>query len=228
MNSQITKTAAIVVLIGAGLYLSFELGRYRSGFSVLDERRRSQAVATELELRDQRIEELERQLAILETSQDIDQEAYADVEADLAELEARIQAQEEELVFYRGIVSPDDGIAGLRIQNVEIVPASGPATHTLHVLLVQAIVHTDRVTGSVRASLHGTEAGEAVEYGLDDLGSDSRATDMPYAFRYFENLETGLVLPEGFEPVEVEIQVWPGSPRGETIVQTFSWASVTN
>jgi hypothetical protein len=227
MSRRAIQFGTLLALLAAALYLSFELGRYQSGFSLLDERRRSDVAGGELQTRDQRIEALERQLAILETSRDIDRETYAGIESNLAELEATIQAQEEELGFYRGIVAPGDGVAGLRIQSVEVVPGEGEATHALRVLLVPAIVHNDRLTGSVRATLSGTRAGEPVAFGLDALGSESRATDIPYGFRYFQTLEVGLVLPEGFAPAEIEVQVWPGSPRGETIVQSFPWTAVT-
>jgi Family of unknown function (DUF6776) len=83
------------------------------------------------------------------------------------------------------------------------------------------------VTGSLRLSLSGMLEGEPVSYGLDELGVESRATDIPYGFRYFQTLEMGLKLPEGFEPSDLEVQVWPKSPRGETIVQSFAWAAVT-
>jgi hypothetical protein len=115
----------------------------------------------------------------------------------------------------------------LRVQNVEILPGEGEATHTLRLLLVQAIVHNDRATGSVRVSVHGILDGQAAAFGLDALGTESQATDIPYGFRYFQTLDMGLKLPDGFVPEEVEVQVWPRSPRGETIVQTFPWPAVT-
>lgn len=226
MNARMVRAIIVVVLAVASLYLSFELGRFQSGYSVLDARRQTTSYEGALTESNRRVDELERQIAILETSRDIDQETYSSVETNLGELQTLIQEQEEELAFYRGIVSPGDGVAGLRIQNVEVLAGEGDATHMMRVLLVQAIVHNDRVTGSVRATLRGTLDGEAAELGLDALGTESRATDIPYGFRYFQTLETGLSLPEGFAPAEVEIQVWPGSPRGETIVQSFPWAEV--
>lgn len=227
MTRRVIAVGVALALIVTALVLSFELGRYRAGFSLLDEQRQADVYEAELAARLAQIDELERQLTNLSTSREIDAETYAGVEANLAELQARIQAQEEELVFYRGIVSPGDGVAGLRVQNVEILPGAGDATHILRVLLVQAIVHNERVTGSIQVRLRGTSDGEEVEYGLDQLGSESSATDIPYGFRYFQTLEMGLDIPEGLAPAEIEIQVWPGSPRGETIVQSFSWASVS-
>lgn len=227
MNLRLVRVGLTLLLVVAGFYLSFELGRYQAGYSLLDSRRQTEEFQAAISERDRLIEELERQVAILETSSEIDQETYASVEANLAELQSRIQEQEEEIAFYRGIVTPGDGVAGLRVQNVEVEPASNGATHLLRVLLVQAIVHNERVTGSVRAVLRGTLDGEAVEYGLDEIGAESEATDIPYAFRYFQTLELGLSLPEGLEPAELEIQVWPQSPRGETIVQSFPWPRIS-
>ena len=226
MNFRSLRLGLVAVLAVAGLYLSFELGRFNAGFSLLDSRRQDDASSAILAERDRTIDTLERRIAILETEQEIDQETYANVEGNLAELQQRIQEQEEELAFYRGIVTPGDGVSGLRIQNVGVDTGSDAATHVLRVLLVQAIVHNDRVTGSVRATLRGDSGGSEVEYDLGELGVENSATDIPYGFRYFQNLEVGLALPDGFVPAELEIQVWPRSPRGDTIVQSYAWSAI--
>lgn len=218
----ILVTAAAFVAL---LMLSFELGRNRAGFSLLDERRERAAFEQEIAARDQVIDELEREIAILETSSQIDNEANALVRESLADLEARLQAQEEELAFYRGIVSPGDGIAGLRIQNVEIEPAQTGEGYTLRVLLVQAIVNSNSVAGEIRATLRGNQSGQAMAYTLSELSSETGSGAIDFDFRYFQSLDVELILPAGFEPVELEVEVWPQNPQGETIVQTFPWNS---
>lgn len=215
-------TGAVLLAL---LVLSFELGRNRAGFSLLDERRERAAFEQETAVRDQTIDELEREIAILKTSSQIDNEANAVVRASLADLEARLQAQEEELAFYRGIVSPGDGVAGLRIQNVEIEPGAGGEGHTLRVLLVQGIVNSDPVSGEIRASLRGNQSGQAMAYTLAELSNETGSGAIDFDFRYFQSLDVELILPAGFEPVELEVEVWPQNPQGETIVQTFPWNS---
>ncbi|HEY7670843.1 MAG TPA: DUF6776 family protein, partial [Gammaproteobacteria bacterium] len=91
-------------LLAAALYLSFELGRYRAGYAILDAQREVRALEELVAARDGTIEDLQRQEAIFETTEDIDRETYARIETTLDELQAKIQAQEEELAFYRGIV----------------------------------------------------------------------------------------------------------------------------
>jgi hypothetical protein len=218
---------AAFVVIGAGaFYLSFELGRYQAGYSKLDERRREAALEQTIAERDKALDELRRQQAILETSHEIDQETYSQVEANLGDLQAKIQAQEEELAFYRGIVSPGDGISGLRIQDLEVLPEDAERRHLLRLILVQAIVHNKRVAGTVRIKLSGSLDGEPAEFALGDLVAAGGDTEIDYGFRYFQSLEEDLVLPVGFEPATVEVEVRPREPRGDPVMQSFPWESV--
>jgi hypothetical protein len=215
------------VFLGAALYLSFELGRYRAGYSVLDARREAEALQELVAARDALIEDLRRQQTIHETSQEIDRETYAQVEANLDQLQAKIQAQEEELAFYRGIVSPGDGVAGLRIQDLEILPEDSEQRHILRLILVQAIVHNQRVKGSVRVRLSGTLGAELAEFDLEQLVGEGERHDLAYDFRYFQSIEQALTLPIGFEPATVEVEIRPREPRGEPIMRSFQWAAVS-
>lgn len=213
------------VVLAAGAYLSYELGRYQAGYSLLDERRRSQRFETELAEREARIEELERRQAILETSREIDRETYARVEAELERLQQRIQAQEEELAFYRGIVTPADGVSGLRIQSLEIGAGDSERHYRLRLTLVQAIVHNERVSGSVRLTFAGRLDGEPAELGYADVATGAAAGALGYDFRYFQTLEREVLLPVGFEPDTVTVQAQPQG-ADDPVTQQFGWNEV--
>jgi hypothetical protein len=211
-----------------GLYLTFELGRYLSGYSLLEHRRDRVALAERLAEEQGASEELRRQLAIAQTAEEIDRATYAQVETTLGELQAQIQAQEEELVFYRGIVSPQDGVAGLRIQSLEVLPSDGEARYLLRLLLVQAIVHSRRVAGAVKLQLEGLKDGQMASFDVAELVAPGESYDMAYEFRYFQGLETELALPSGFEPQRVTVEIWPSEARAERINQTFDWPAVAD
>lgn len=218
--------AGAIVLIAAGGYLSFELGRDRAGYSLLDERRQTTLYETEIAELNAEIEELRRRQAILETSGEIDRETYARVETNLGQLQSRIQAQEEELAFYRGIVSPRDGVAGLKVQSLEVLPSDAEQTHLLRLVLVQAIVHSRLVSGLVRIRLLGARDGESAQYDLEQLAPEEADDGMAYEFRYFQSFEQEIRLPVGFEPATVEVEIWPTEPRGEPVTQSFAWSAV--
>jgi len=229
MTQGRSKPIAIVVLaalVAAGsLYLAFELGRFQSGYSVLDQRRERAASVERLAAEQAASEELRRQLAIVETGSEIDAETYTQVKSTLSELQARIQAQEEELVFYRGIVSPQDRVAGLRIQSLEVLPSDGEGRYLLRLLLVQAIVHSRSVSGTVKLQLEGVQDGQTIAFDVADLVAADVPYDTAYEFRYFQGLEADLRLPFGFEPQRVKVEIWPNEARAERINQTFDWPS---
>lgn len=219
--------ALTVAALIAAAYLCFELGRYRAGFAVLDHRRDVATLEEQLRQERESSDELKRQLAIAQTSGEIDRETYARVEATLGGLQERIRAQEEELVFYRGIVSPQDGIAGLRVQSLEAIPGDAERRYSLRLVLVQAIVQSRRVSGSVKVRLEGLKDGEAASFDAEDLavGNDY---DMDYEFRYFQGLETDVTLPIGFEPQRIEVEIWPNEARAERRTQSFEWSAVAS
>lgn len=211
-----------IVVLGA-LYLAFELGRFESGYSLLDQRHEREQSAAALAQRDATIDDLRRQLALLQTSREIDSKTYSEVESNLSELQAKIQSQEEELAFYRGIVSPQDKLSALRIQTAEIVPGDAERRYLVRLVLVQGIVHTRAVTGTVKLRVAGTQDGVAKRLDFSDITTDGSG-DIAYRFRYFEGFERELSLPVGFEPESLEVEIWPRDPRGDTVKQSFPWS----
>jgi uncharacterized protein DUF6776 len=214
-------------LLLAGAYLCFELGRYESGYSIIDHRRVIAGLKEQIGQQRATADELRRQIAIFETSRRIDQETYSQIQANLADLQARIQSQEEELMVYRGIVSPQDGVSGLRIQSLSVVPADGERHFVVRLVLVQAIVHSRRVSGTVKLQLEGVQDGRMTALDAADLVPDKAAYDMAYEFRYFQGLESELILPVGFEPGRFRVEIAPNDPHAEKVQQSFEWTDVT-
>lgn len=216
-----------VLCVTGAAYLSFELGRYRAGFSLLDARRLADQRLALIAEHEQMIENLQRQVAIVETAREIDRETYQQIERSLSELQSQIQAKDEELEFYRGIVAPDDGTTGLRIQSFEIEKGDTEREFLLRLVLVQAIVHSQTVAGSVRLAVTGMLDGEFVRIELPELVSADDSATIGYRFRYFETIERQVQLPDGFMAATVELEITPAEPRGEQIRQSVSWSVVS-
>lgn len=217
-----------VAVLLAVAYLLFELGRARAGFAMLDHRREVGALEQQLRQEQEASAELRRQLAIAQTSGEIDRETYARVEATLSDLQARIQAQEQELAFYRGIVSPQDGGPGLRIQSFEVLPGDGERRYLLRLVLVQAIVRSRRAAGSIKLQLEGEKDGQTAVFDAAELVVAGSAYDMDFEFRYFQGLEVEVSLPLGFSPLRINVEIWPKDARAERITESFQWAAVAD
>ena len=214
--------SALAFLGGLGVLL-YEAGRFQAGYSLLDAQAERRDLNGEISGLQATNEVLRRRIAVLETSKDVDQEAYSQVEVNLGELQARIQSQEEELAFYRGIVSPADGVAGLRIQEFELLSTSSGNAYVMRLVLIQAIKHDRRISGVVRLSVHGEQAGEDTSLALPELAADDENAELAYSFRYFQDLERQLVLPEGFLPERVDLEIRPQRRGSKPLIRSFDW-----
>jgi hypothetical protein len=166
---------------------------------------------------------LREQIQLLETHRDIDREAYKEVEASLAGLQQKIQEQRDAIGFYRGIISPDDGGRGLRVQELKLTRGKNDREYHVNLVLVQVMQHERSVKGDVEFSLEGAQDGEIVTYTLEQLVADDEDSDWPFSFRYFQNFDRQLVLPDGFAPEKVHIEVRSKTKSIASVKQSFLW-----
>ena len=204
-------------------WLVFELGRIQAGYNLID-------VATERESDEGRIKALgeeaqllREQVQLLETHRTIDREAYKEIEESLAGLQQKIQEQRDAIAFYRGIISPDDGGRGLRVQELKLTRGKSDREYHVNLVLVQVMQHERSVKGDVEFSLEGAQDGEVVTYTLEQLVADDEDSAWPFSFRYFEHFDRQLVLPEGFAPEKVHIEVRSRTKSIASVKQSFLW-----
>ncbi len=210
------------LIVGAG-YLVYEFGRIQAGYNLVDagqERTAFEARVAELE---NEIIALNEQIALLETHRDIEREAYADVETSLTELQTTIQEQQDAISFYRGIVSPADGNAGLRVQDFRLSRGAAEREYTIRLVLIQAMKHDRRVSGDVELIVEGIENGEQTSYSYADLLPEDADRSWAFSFRYFQDFDRQVILPDGFTPERVSVHVESRTRSIDSIDENFSW-----
>lgn len=210
----------LFVVIG---YLVFEFGRIQGGYDVVDaadERRQYEDRITSLE---DEIVALEQEVALLETHNEIDREAYKEVETSLTALQAKIQEQRDAIAFYRGIVSPADGNSGLRVQDLKLTRGKDEREFTLRLVLIQAMQHDRKVSGDVSLSVEGSQDGVEKSYAFTELTPPEADKGWPFSFRYFQDFDRRLVLPDGFTPERIRVEVRSRTRSIASIEESFAW-----
>ena len=215
--------AAIVVALAVGGYLLFEFGRLQADYNIVDAIAEQQEFGDVIAGLEDEIVGLKQEIALLETHRQIDREAYEVVEANLADLERKIQEQTDAIAFYRGIVSPKDGGRGLRVQDLKLTRGKDDRHFNLRLVLVQVMQHDRSVKGQVAFSLEGAQNGVATTYKLEQLLPDDQSGGWPFAFRYFQDFDRELVLPEGFEPEKINVEVISNTKSIASVKQSFEW-----
>lgn len=216
---------ALGALALAILYLVFEFGRIQAGYNVVDAAGERGALEKEIAELSREIKRLEEQIIMLETEAEIEAAAYKDVEASLIELQAKIQEQQDAIGFYRGIVSPADGNAGLRVQDLKLSRTEAERAWNVRLVLVQAMKHDRKVSGNVVLTIEGLENGEQKTYTYSDLLPEDADGSWAFSFRYFQDFDREVILPDGFTPERVHIAVQSRTRSIASIEESFSWGS---
>jgi cell division protein FtsB len=214
---------AVLVLVSG--YLIFEFGRIKAGYDVIDADAERLAFEAHIESLQIEIIDLKQEVALLETHREVDREAYKEVETSLETLQAKIQEQRDAIAFYRGIVSPTDGNAGLRVQDLKLTRGSEEREFTVRLVLVQAMKHDRKVSGDVNLTVEGSEGGVQKSYALAELLPADADTAWAFSFRYFQDFDRRLVLPDGFTPERVKVEVRSRTRSISSIEESFAWAT---
>ncbi len=209
----------------AVVYLVFEFGRIQAGYNVVAAAAQRSELRNEITRLEQQAAELNEQIVRLETQAEIEHAAYTDIEASLVELQAKIQEQQDAIAFYRGIVSPADGNAGLRVQDLKLSRLDRERAWNVRLVLVQAMKHDRKVSGEVVLTVSGMENGRPTTYSYTDLRSDAADGSWEFSFRYFQDFDREIMLPDGFEPEEITIAVQSRTRSIASIQESYSWAS---
>lgn len=221
----ITTRIIIAAMVLGCAYLIYEFGRIQANFNIVDAGRERQTFEDRIASLDDELATLKETVARLETNQNIDSSAYKDVEVSLVTLQAKIQEQTAEIAFYRGIISPEDGVAGLRVQDLRLTRSGAERAYTVRLVLVQSLKHDRTVSGNVGLYVEGVQNGSEVSYPYSQLLGAEADSDWAFKFRYFQDFDREITLPDGFTPESIRIEVRSKTRSISSIEESFAWAT---
>lgn len=216
------RRLALVLGLSLLVYGAFEAGRIRAGYNLVDSREQMEGRDREIAQLKRQISGLRDQVVLEKTSRGIDSEAYGQIEQRLQVLQSTIQEQAEDLAFYKSIITPEDGQAGLALRNLSVVPGGLSGQFLVKIVLIQAKDHGRRVSGVVDFTVDGRSGGEAASLGLQQIRQGDEE-GLAFSFRYFQELEQAVAFPEGFVPEKVHIEVRPKGRSARTLRHSIDW-----
>lgn len=186
---------------------------------LLDERRK---LGQQLRTAQAEISELRDALAYAEQSKTIDSDACATVKASLSELEGESASLREQLAFYRGIVSPKEARAGVRVQDLKMRKTATGWKYEL--VLIQAVREESRIAGTAELAIEGVQGAKTTRLALADLVTAGEK-NLVFSFKYFEEFSGEFKLPVGFKPTRVLVTLKPANDR-PSVVDEHDWANI--
>jgi len=170
-------------------------------------------------------QDLRERLAVLERSAQVDRQAYGEVERSLKEAQDEMLELKEEVAFYRGIVSPAETASGLSVTRFQVANMGEPGVFRFKLVLTQLRNNNRVVKGYATLAFEGIRNSKQTHLGLKDI-SHGAQDHLKLRFKYFQNIEGDIVLPKGFLPSRVILEVVPGGNDWKRFKKSFDWSDI--
>ena len=211
---------SLVLATLAGVYA---IGRAQATFdgraAIADEA----GLRAALTAREAEVAKLRREVAELDTLKVAQERERQEVSRTIGELQAEVARQSQQLEFLRGVVGRAGPAAEVTIRQVRVIASAAPGRYRLRIALAQPGRPDRTVAGSVRVGVEGQRGGRTVRLDLREVTAQ-RVAQLPYRFQYFENIEVEIVLPNGFSPERVVVDVRPAGRNVPPAAQTVLWS----
>ncbi len=158
---------------------------------------------------------LEKRRAALELELKMEQQSQQETRALMAHQSERMNQLERELTFYRSIMAPEQTADGVFVHDLALDETANPQRYRLRLVLTQQKVRKRFAKGTVHLSIEGTLAGKPHSFPL-------QAESLAFGFRYFQQLESELLLPEGFFPEQLTVQIRLPAGSGQSAANSTS------
>lgn len=214
-RTWVAALIAAAVALGA-VWGAFVYGEYRAGF----DRQAAGALKDALADAEERVQGLNDQITALERQRTVDQDARREIQTTLEDLQRKQADLQEQVTFYKGIISPGAGEEGLRVQSLRFSSDGAPRLYHYRLVLTQVRTRELKISGSVYMKIYGSQDGREVTLDARDLAPNGKGPTS-FGFQYFQSLEGDVLLPQGFVPARVEVSAQEsGHPA---IQQNFDW-----
>jgi len=212
----------LLLIVAGGVYGMFEFGRYSAKYDTIAAFQQRAALRGEIEANEATISELRAKVAQLESSTVGQTREREEVQRTIGDLQAQVARANQELAFFRGIVTQNANSAEVKIQQARMVATATANKFRIRVTLVQPMKPDAVVSGVVVLSVDGEVDGKPGRADFATLSGGKRR-EIPFTFRYLENIEEEITMPPGMKPEQLLVEVRSNRRGAAPVQQSYVW-----
>lgn len=226
-GQRLRRTAILLVFTLVAGIAGYATGLAQGGFRFSSAEQSNRALEEEVEALREDYREARQQLINLERGRAIDEQALNQARRAIVDLETRIVSLQSDLTFYKNIMAPSETSKGLQVDSFSLEPDPGRGTYDFKLVLTQVGNNKSYISGVVAVNVIGLKNEEKEVIALRDLSDEIEDLGVKFRFRYFQDVEGSLVLPENFEPIEVQVVAQAEGRKSSQAERTFRWDELT-
>lgn len=218
---QLIAVPVVIIMLGI-----FYFARYFVADELIYANHHVRALQRDLQTALEAIEVEKARVTVAEREADVIRRANALLRASERTRQDEIADLQADLAFYRRLGGASGSQAPLAVHYLELQTTQSPRVYRIIFTLTQNLRWASVISGRVQLSVDGIHNGVAVHLTQDQLLAES--TEPPgFQFKYFQQLEHLITLPEKFEASRLTIRLRSSSLR-EPVKQSMEWQSLFN
>ncbi len=213
--------ALTLALVGVLLLVTWELASRPVVPEVPRLQEEIDFLARELDTVNRRLDRLQARNAVLERETDVLRQANRMLREQESDRQAQLNQQRSELDFFRRLAGTGGAQSGLDVYRAELLTTESERVYRYILTLTQNIRRASIVSGRVRIDVEGTLDDRPVTLYWSRI-SDGETPEPSFRFKYFQQIEGYLTLPEGFSPMRLQLALEAGDRR-KPVQRSYDW-----
>ena len=175
----------------------------------------------ELEILKDRLERVQARVVVSDREADVIRQANRLLREHESERQDELSHLKSELEFYRRLAGTGGSQDGLDVYRAEVIPTESDKVFQFILTLTQNIRRASIITGRARMDIEGTMENRPVTLYWSQI-SDGETPEPSFRFKYFQQLEGYLTLPDGFSPIRLLVTLEAKGQR-KPVIRKYSW-----
>ena len=164
---------------------------------------------------------LESQNQSLRQQQQTASTAMTALKQAMASRDAELQTLKQEQAFYAKLIGIDGDRSGLGVHSIVLTRVGSTDAWNFTVTLVNTAENADIARGNLTVAVEGVQGGKLTTLDWARLSGSGGDRGVPFAFRFFQQLQGSLALPTGFVPNRITVTLH--SEGGSTVTRKLDW-----
>jgi hypothetical protein len=223
---NLPKWQKIAVPALAIMLVIFYFGKYFVADELIYANYHVKALQEDLQTALEQLDAENARAVVAEREADVIRRANALLRASERKRQDKIASLQADLAFYRRLGGANGSQAPLAVRYLELQPTLSPRVYRMIFTLTQNIRWASMISGHVQLGVDGILNGVAQHLTEKQLLAES-AAPLKFQFKYFQQLERLITLPEGFEASRLTIYLKSRS-LSTTVEQSMEWQSLFN
>lgn len=209
------------MLLSALLFVVYQLASSKVPPGYEDLEKQNRFLRQELDLLAERNANSQARLAVLEQETEVVRKANRLLREEEAGRQAEINRLRTELDFYSRLAGTGGEQTGLAVYQVELTRTDSPLVFRFILTLTQNIRRASIISGKASLDVEGTLENRPVTLYWSQL-TEGTTVDNAFRFKYFQQLEGYLTLPESFSPNRLIVSLDVKGQR-KSLTSGFDW-----